>query len=367
MNPAVRTAGTFTALILFATAAQAQVWAADLYVGRALYDPVAATVGTSNLVAALRYGGGRSSMLYASAAAPLGSDAPWWGAVGGTGRLPLLRTDGPATAGRSAGLDLGGHGYLFRDPVSSSTGHGATLDAGAYARLDAGTGALEGRASWLQHESSLGDDRTSRGALDVGARLEYVARPGLGLGAGGRWMQTEEGGFPAVSADVTGAVGVFRAWVTAEQWLASDMQDTGWGAGLTVQLAFADAWVSFRRDTRDPLYWNPQRRNWSVGITRRLGPRPAPRLMPVIREGAAVLRLPASSDRAAVSVAGDFSDWQPIPMRRSDGTWELELALDAGVYRYSFVDADGQWFVPESVPGRMSDGMGGHVAVLVVP
>jgi hypothetical protein len=45
----------------------------------------------------------------------------------------------------------------------------------------------------------------------------------------------------------------------------------------------------------------------------------------------------------------------------------LELPLASGVYRFAFVAADGEWFVPEGYPGRMDDDMGGYVAVLVVP
>ena len=40
--------------------------------------------------------------------------------------------------------------------------------------------------------------------------------------------------------------------------------------------------------------------------------------------------------------------------------------LEPGVYRYSFRSESGEWFVPESTPGRRPDGMGGFVAVLVV-
>lgn len=383
MNPAVRTAGTFTALILFATPALAQGWAADLYVGRALYDLVAANVGTSNLVAGLRHNGNDANLFYLAAAAPLGSDAPWWGAVGGIRRVPLLRravvTDVPAVANGtdglsaalagatgSAGIGLGGHGYAFRDPVADASGYGATIDAGGYARLDFGSTSLETRAAWLQHESSFLDENTSRSALDFGARVEHTER--LRLGADARVVRTDEGAFPAISGDVTGATGALSAWVAAEQWLASDMQDSGWGAGAAVDLGIAAAWVSFRSDARDPLYWNPARRNWTLGVTWRPGNRSAPpRMTPITRNGAVVLRLPASAASSQISVAGDFSDWNPIPMRRTGRDWELELNLETGVYRYSFVDADGRWFVPDAVPGRMADGMGGYVAVLVIP
>jgi hypothetical protein len=53
-------------------------------------------------------------------------------------------------------------------------------------------------------------------------------------------------------------------------------------------------------------------------------------------------------------------------MARDGSRWTYTAHLDPGVYHYSFVGEDGTWFVPESVPGRQSDGMGGYVAVLVV-
>jgi hypothetical protein len=54
-------------------------------------------------------------------------------------------------------------------------------------------------------------------------------------------------------------------------------------------------------------------------------------------------------------------------MTRSGGDWVLELPLGSGVYRFAFVTAGGEWFVPDGYPGRIDDDMGGHVAVLVVP
>jgi len=44
----------------------------------------------------------------------------------------------------------------------------------------------------------------------------------------------------------------------------------------------------------------------------------------------------------------------------------IRVPLTAGVYHYAFRSAGGEWFVPASVVGRRDDGMGGHVAVLVV-
>jgi hypothetical protein len=84
------------------------------------------------------------------------------------------------------------------------------------------------------------------------------------------------------------------------------------------------------------------------------------------RDGRAVIGVDAGSVRGAPSIAGDFTGWKPVPMRRDGSRWTYTATLAPGVYHYAFVAADGTWFVPESVPGRQDDGMGGHVAVLVV-
>jgi hypothetical protein len=54
-------------------------------------------------------------------------------------------------------------------------------------------------------------------------------------------------------------------------------------------------------------------------------------------------------------------------MLREGAGWTYATQLKPGVYHYAFVAEDGTWFIPDSVPGRQDDGMGGQVAVLVVP
>ena len=80
-----------------------------------------------------------------------------------------------------------------------------------------------------------------------------------------------------------------------------------------------------------------------------------------------VLRLPVGdAPPGNVSIAGDFNNWQAAPMQRENGEWVARLPLAPGVYHYAFRSAKGEWFVPETASGRRDDGMGGHVAVLVV-
>ena len=67
------------------------------------------------------------------------------------------------------------------------------------------------------------------------------------------------------------------------------------------------------------------------------------------------------------SIAGDFTKWTPIRMKRHGDEWRFSVQLSRGVYRFAFKSADGAWFVPASFPNRTDDQMGGWVAVLVVP
>jgi hypothetical protein len=66
-------------------------------------------------------------------------------------------------------------------------------------------------------------------------------------------------------------------------------------------------------------------------------------------------------------VAGDFTRWMPVRMKRYGDEWRFTIQLSPGVYRLAFRSTAGQWFVPDSFPNRIEDQMGGWVAVLVVP
>jgi hypothetical protein len=82
--------------------------------------------------------------------------------------------------------------------------------------------------------------------------------------------------------------------------------------------------------------------------------------------GMATIRLPVSLSASQPRVAGDFNGWIPAAMESDGRFWSYTVAAKPGVYNYAFVAPDGTWYVPETVPGRKDDGMGGHVAVLVI-
>ena len=86
------------------------------------------------------------------------------------------------------------------------------------------------------------------------------------------------------------------------------------------------------------------------------------------KDGRVVLRLPVrEAGTPPPSIAGDFTKWTLVRMKRHGDEWRFSVQLSGGVYRYAFRSADGEWFVPASFPNRTDDLMGGWVAVLVVP
>ena len=79
-----------------------------------------------------------------------------------------------------------------------------------------------------------------------------------------------------------------------------------------------------------------------------------------------VIRFPATEAAGQPSIAGDFTGWMLLVMERHGKEWTFPVKLSPGVYRFAFRNSDGKWFVPDSIPYRTDDGMGGLVAVLVV-
>ena len=72
-------------------------------------------------------------------------------------------------------------------------------------------------------------------------------------------------------------------------------------------------------------------------------------------------------DAHSVAIAGDWSAWQTAPLRLiGDDVWEGTLRLARGLHHFNLL-VDGQtWVVPHGV-ATVPDGLGGMVAVLIVP
>ena len=344
--------------------AQAQGWSAGLSAGSTAYELGSADVSTDNVMGHLRYDARRGAWVYGTVGAPLGDEDTTWGALGAGGRLAQSRS-GPRHG--TAGLEFGTHGFVFRDAVSGEIGRGGILEAMPFASVSAGAARVELRGGWRGQMLSFAGDTQNRGVFEAGARVGYEA--GLRVQADVRWVRAREGTYPFVGGMLLYGGSRVHLWGQVGKWLSHDLDDLSCAIGAGIALgAHTSVSVSARWEARDPLFWNPPRRLWTIGVTRRLGWGSTARA-PVSHSLASgvTIRVPLSQCPAGdVSIAGDFNNWRALSMQREGDEWVVRLSLAPGVYYYAFRSADNEWFVPASTAGRRSDGMNGHIAVLVV-
>ena len=348
----------------YTTRMYAQGWSAEASAGRLVYDPASSTVATNHAVAGLRYDTRRDTWVYGDVATPFGDGGTFWGAIGTGGRLIV-----PASQARpvTVGADVGVHGFIFRDRIVDDGGSGGALEGLPFVRVSGGTAFIEGRAGWRGQTLSFTGIRESRGVFETGARAGYGTT--LRVEGDVRWIRATEGTYPSIGATVFYEKDRFGLWGRVGKWLADDLTNNVWAAGAGVNVSERTTlWGRVHQEAPDPLYWNPSRRTWSVGLTQRLGRIPVP-LVPTPRSqaGTVIIRLSAADAPAgSVAIGGDFNNWQPAPMQREGSEWIVRLALAPGVYHYAFRSEKADWFVPPSTAGRRGDGMGGYHAVLVV-
>jgi hypothetical protein len=269
------------------------------------------------------------------------------------------------------GLELGAHGYVYRDAEADFSGGGVTLHALPLLVATRDRLTLELRGGRHQHLFSDSDTAGRRGVNEVGLRGS-VATARHWAQADVRWLRAPDEDFPYLGVQAATSVEAGRLWGWVGKWLGTELDGAEFGIGLGLTFGdFGELWVSGRQDAGDPLVQTGERRTWNVGFSRTLGgPRArVDELGPRIEGGRVRIRLPERefSGSVAPSVAGEFSQWQATSMRREGAEWVLDLSLAPGVYRFAFIRPGGEWFVPAGYPGRIDDGMGGYVAVMVVP
>ncbi len=342
---------------------QAQEWTVDASAGRAVHRALTAGPGAHHAMFGLRYEG--AHWLYLSAGIPLDSTGLPWGALGLGGRI--------LSAGRvlSAGLDLEVQAHGYRDPRLQALGGGTTLEALPLVSLTGRPARLELRSGILHYTSAFGGVIESRTLHKSDVRLTLIPLAALEVIAEGRYLRAAEGSYPFAGGSAVLSHGRAEVWGTMGWWLSDVVREPAWGAGTSLGVGDrTQVRFSLQQEALDPLYWSLPRRSWSLGVNHRLGRSvvlhsPSP-VLPPVTGGQVTLRIPLSASTSKPSIAGDFNGWNPVPMTRSGDSWIVTLRVPPGLYRYAFRSAEGVWFVPESVPHRVSDGMGGVSAILVV-
>jgi len=320
-----------------------------------------------------------------------------------TGGVPMHSADalrGGASAwkrlsvrrrGVFAGLDVAGNAFVAVDrPVQGTSsgplpgpfdpptpltadrsGHAFAGQAMPVLGYEASAFQLQLRAGVSRYAATFGDQRSDRsvGLADLQATVTPTSAFAI-VPVMRRFQATGEAattftGISAMTASTSASL-----WASVGRWTGGGSEGTPWSVGGRVSLhprISLDGAV--RRDTFDPMFLQPAQTSWSVGLSVLTSGRArtvAPPVPSAYVNGRATIRLPVSATNTRPSIAGDFNAWQPVPMEREGDHWVYRVAVTPGVYNYAFVGADGAWFVPESVPGRKDDGMGGHVATVVV-
>jgi hypothetical protein len=349
-------------VLLAAPRGEAQEWIVDLSAGHSAHGPVQGAVAATGLTLGVRHEG--TPWFFLSASAPFDAAGLPWGAVGLGGRL--------ATPGRSVtlGLDAGAHGFAWFDRVALRSGGGVVAEAMPLVALRAGRLGLEARSGVIHYGSLYAGEAASRTVYQTDAQA-VLSAGWLRLAGESRLLRAAEADYPYLGGSVQ--VNIERVTLIARggSWLSEAIETPVWGVAGRVRLNTAtEAHLAFQQETSDPLYWNAPRRSWSAGFSRRIGRSVLPAVPARVAtrvEGGITFRLPLKAAASAPHLAGDFSDWKSVPMVRAGDHWSVTLPLAAGVYRYAFRAANGEWFVPEDHPGREPDGFGGYNAVLIVP
>lgn len=277
---------------------------------------------------------------------------------------------GPAGRGFGFQPDLLARGFLYHDPLADVDGSGGLLLAEPYAAYSGRIlRARLGGGARIAGTSVAGTSTSRTAGVAAG---DLIVTPGrrVMLRARAEVLYFDSRSLPhgQLTAHVRHDHGAL--WASVDRWQGDALEETGWYVGgsldLTADLA---ARVTVGRASGDPLFETPARNTWSISLRYRFADRPgrdAAASLPQYGTNGVQLRVPAERGRGALSVGGSFNDWQPVPMTRSGEDWTITLDLPPGYYELAFVDESGDWFVPEGLPGRRADGMGGWVMVLVV-
>jgi hypothetical protein len=371
-----------TALVCGVAAAPAsgQQWSVVAQAGRIPSSLDAANSAFASATIGLQYDQ-LSSLFRISAGVPTAADQPLWASVAGSHRFAARN------GSLVAGFDVAANGFVMRDrgegtpevgdvfpqpglvPAQSQSGIAGALQALPVIGLETSRLQLHVRGGVSRYVSEFAEQRRDRNVALADAQLTFAPTPSWAIVPVVRHFSAAEDVYTFGGVTAVAGSGPLSVWGSTGRWIGLEDQDMTWAAGASLRVRDrVTLLASGRRDVIDPLYGTPGQDAWNIGVSIKLG-RVPPSTVPVLAVSAgarATIRLTATQSSAAPRVAGDFTNWKPQPMQRRGDAWVYSVSLEPGLYNYAFVDAQGEWFVPENHPGRKSDGMGGAVAVLVV-
>ncbi len=134
--------------------------------------------------------------------------------------------------------------------------------------------------------------------------------------------------------------------------------------------------ASAGRQLSDPLRGLPEANIITASLRLSFGPKPLPvmqratiadaRLIPRVEGGAHLVVRVEVHDTITIEVAGDFSEWKPLPIVREGNAWVVRVALPPGKYRIGVRANLGPWLAPRNL-ARVRDDFGGESGLFVIP
>jgi hypothetical protein len=275
--------------------------------------------------------------------------------------------------GFAAGADFSVHAHAQRDPVANITGQGLIAELLPMISQSVGAADFELRSGPRWYGSRLGGTDWTRKLWTSEVRLGLQPGEAVRFELDVRHDRAQQReSYTRAGVSLAGMLGRVALHGAVGQWVNGVSEpEPEWDASISIPIR-PRIWIftSAQRETFNPQFLGPARTSWSAGVTFRIGgprtPEPAG-IIEIERQGRVIIRVPVTEASAPLSIAGDFTGWMPVSMDRQGSEWRFPVTLAPGVYRFAFRTADGEWFVPESVPNRTDDGMGGWVAVMVVP
>ena len=134
------------------------------------------------------------------------------------------------------------------------------------------------------------------------------------------------------------------------------------------------------RQLADPIRGTVRTRYATIALrlsAERHGPVAPPRLPPAVPAGEASLVAASAGNGSViirvqapgaqrVELMGDITGWEPRPLDRRGGRWEVRLTTTPGAHHVVVRIDGGAWAAPANLP-RIDDELGGTVGLLVVP
>lgn len=167
------------------------------------------------------------------------------------------------------------------------------------------------------------------------------------------------------------------SWTTRRAVAGTDDGAVAVAASGTLQLTDRFAFLaSAGRQLSDPMRGLPQADIVTAAVRLSFGPKPLPvmeratlaeaRVLARAGGGGELVVRIAASDTMVVEVAGDFSEWRPLPLVREGDDWVARIVLPPGKYRLGVRANLGPWRAPRNV-ARVRDDFGGESGLIVIP